>query len=62
MTESGEQKGSKVQEIEDKIAELKSRWPKHSVKVAMWQQLEELEEELERAKKEEAGGQKDSPS
>ena len=60
MSQSSELKRSKVQEIEDKIAELKSRWPKHSVKVAMWQQLEELEEELERAQKEEAGGQKDS--
>lgn len=51
---------SRIQEIEEKIAELKSRWPKHSVKVAMWQQLEELEDELEKAKREAAGGQKDS--
>jgi hypothetical protein len=42
----------RVREIEEKIAELKSRWPPHSVPVVMWQQLEELEEELERARKE----------
>lgn len=41
-----------VREIEEKIADLKARWPAHSVPPSMWQQLEELEEELERAKKE----------
>jgi DNA repair exonuclease SbcCD ATPase subunit len=41
----------KVREIEDKIADLKARWPAHSVPPSMWQQLEELEEELEEAKK-----------
>jgi len=34
----------KVREIEDKIADLKARWPAHSVPLSMWQQLEELEE------------------
>ena len=47
----------KVSEIEDKIADLKARWPAHSVPPSMWQQLEELEEELEEAKKEENRGQ-----
>ena len=38
-----------VQEIERKIAELRARWPSHSVPPAMWQELEELEEELQKA-------------
>jgi hypothetical protein len=41
----------KVEEIEEKIADLKARWPAHSVPPSMWQQLEELEEELEKARK-----------
>jgi len=43
--------GDKIREIEDKIADLKARWPAHSVPPSMWQQLEDLEEELEEAKK-----------
>ena len=42
----------KQKEIEAKLADLKARWPKHSVPLAMWQQLEELEEEMERIEKE----------
>ena len=45
----------KIKEIEDKIADLKARWPPHSVPPSMWQQLEELEDELEKAKKAEKG-------
>jgi hypothetical protein len=41
----------KVKEIESKIADLKARWPAHSVPPSMWQQLEDLEDELEKAKK-----------
>ena len=41
-----------IQEIEEAIADLKARWPAHSVPAKMWQQLEELEEELEQAKAE----------
>ncbi|MFH1381383.1 MAG: hypothetical protein ABIH70_00625 [Chloroflexota bacterium] len=41
-----------VKEIEEAIAELKARWPAHSVPPKMWQELEELEEKLERAKAE----------
>jgi hypothetical protein len=37
----------KVREIEDKIADLKARWPAHSVHPSMVQELEELEEKLE---------------
>jgi hypothetical protein len=43
---------NRIQEIEEKIADLKARWPAHSVPPSMWQELEELEEELERVKKE----------
>jgi len=43
----------RVREIEDKIADLKARWPPHSVPPSMWQQLEELEDELEEAKRDE---------
>ena len=41
----------KVGEIENKIADLKARWPAHSVPPSMWQKLEALEEELEKAQK-----------
>jgi hypothetical protein len=47
----------KVREIEGKIADLKARWPAHSVPPSMWQELEELEDELEEAKREENRGQ-----
>jgi len=43
-----------IKQIEEAIAELKSRWPAHSVPPRMWKQLEELEEQLERAKREAA--------
>jgi len=42
----------KVKEIEEKIADLKERWPAHSVPPHMWQELEDLEEALEKAKSE----------
>ena len=41
----------KIKEIEERIADLKARWPAHSVPPSMWQQLEELEEQLEEAHK-----------
>jgi len=41
----------KVKEIEEKIADLKARWPAHSVPLSMWQELEELEAQLDEAKK-----------
>ncbi len=43
---------AKVKELEEKLADLKARWPAHSVKPSMWQELEELEEELKKAKEE----------
>jgi len=42
---------AKVRELEEKIADLKGRWPAHSVPPSMWQQLDELEAELEEVKK-----------
>jgi hypothetical protein len=42
----------KIREIEEKIADLKGRWPAHSVPPRMWQELEDLEAELEKAKHE----------
>jgi hypothetical protein len=38
----------RIEELKKQIAELKSRWPAHSVPPTMLQQLDELEEELER--------------
>jgi hypothetical protein len=40
--------GERIEELEKQIAELKRRWPAHSVPPTMLQQLDELEEELER--------------
>jgi len=44
---------AKVREIEEKIADLKARWPAHSVPPSLWIELEALEEELREAKEEE---------
>jgi hypothetical protein len=45
-----------ARKIEEKIADLKARWPAHSVPPSMWQQLEELEGELEKAREAEKRG------
>ncbi len=42
----------RIKEIKEEIAELKARWPAHSVPLSMWMRLEDLEEKLEQAKKE----------
>ena len=51
----------RASDLEQKIAELKRRWPAHSVPAGMWQELEELEEELKAIKetedKSEDGGE-----
>jgi hypothetical protein len=39
----------RIKELEEQIAELKRRWPAHSVPPTMLQQLDDLEAELERA-------------
>jgi len=41
----------RIRELEKKIADLEARLPAHSVPPAMLEELEELEEELERLKK-----------
>ena len=38
----------RIKDLERRIEEVKSRWPVHSVSPAMLQQLDQLEEELER--------------
>ena len=43
-----QEREARIQELEREIADLKARWPKHSVTPAMLMRLEELEEELER--------------
>lgn len=40
----------RMEELEKLIAELKSRWPAHSVPPTMLQQLDDLEDELEQAR------------
>ena len=47
-----EGRGSRVEELECQIADLKKRWPAHSIKPAMIMQLEELEDELRKVKRE----------
>jgi hypothetical protein len=39
----------RTRELEEKIADLKKRWPAHSVPPALMQELDDLEEELARA-------------
>jgi SMC interacting uncharacterized protein involved in chromosome segregation len=41
-------KTKRIKELEEKIEDLKKRWPAHSVSPLMFQELEDLEEELER--------------
>jgi len=40
----------KVKELKAKLADLRARWPAHSVPPRMWQELEELEDELKKAR------------
>ena len=50
----------RIKELKRRIAELKSRWPAHTVPPTMLQQLEELEEELERKLRKAAQGEIDA--
>jgi len=50
----GEKTAEQITELERRIADLKARLPKHSVPPAMIIGLEDLEEELERARAETA--------
>ncbi|HUU63562.1 MAG TPA: histidine kinase [Dehalococcoidia bacterium] len=47
----------RVKELEEQIADLKHRWPPHSVPPQMLERLDELEEALREAKKAEGQGQ-----
>jgi hypothetical protein len=50
----------RIKELESQIAELKGRWPAHSVPPMMLQQLEDLEEELEKELKTAAESETDA--
>ncbi|MBC7236117.1 MAG: histidine kinase [Chloroflexi bacterium] len=54
----------RIEELEQRIADLQARLPKHSVPPPMILELEELEEELAclRARLEEQGGKSDDSS
>ncbi|MBF0432259.1 MAG: histidine kinase [Fibrobacteria bacterium] len=41
----------KIQSLEKEIQDLQARWPVHSVPASMLEELEDLEDELEREKK-----------
>jgi len=49
----------RIKEIEQQIADLKARWPAHSVPPRMWRELENLEEKLEQARREAGAEGKD---
>jgi len=55
MNRRRETGSGRIKEIEARIAELKARWPAHSVPSSMWRELEELEDELKKAKEAEEG-------
>jgi hypothetical protein len=42
----------KIKELEKKIAELKNQFPAHSIPPAMMQLLDDLEDQLEEARRE----------
>jgi hypothetical protein len=42
---------NRMRELEEKLSDLLARWPAHSVPLHMWQQREDLEDELARLKK-----------
>jgi len=46
------EKKKRTEELEHQIADLKSRMPAHSVKPAMIEELEKLEDELRKVKNE----------
>lgn len=43
---------ARLRELEKKLHDLKARWPRHSVPPGMAMELEELEEEIGRIRKE----------
>ena len=54
-------KTDRIKELEKQIENLKSRWPAHSVTPQMAQRLDDLEEELERAREAAQGSQGEGP-
>jgi tRNA-Thr(GGU) m(6)t(6)A37 methyltransferase TsaA len=50
----------RVEELKEQIADLKKRWPAHSVSAALMEQLDELEEELRRELKRRVGSTGDT--
>ena len=48
--EVGSDAAGRIAKLEERIADLKARLPRHSVPPAMFIELEDLEEELERAR------------
>lgn len=51
---------NRIQVLEEKIADLKKRWPAHSVPPALLQELDDLEEELAEELKKIQGREADS--
>ena len=49
-----ESTATQITELKKRVADLKARLPKHSIPPAMLIELEELEEELERAMQEDS--------
>lgn len=47
----------RIRELESRIAELRERLPRHSLPPSMMMQLEELEDELARLQRQQAGKQ-----
>ena len=52
MQAAMEKDNPRIVTLEREIADIKRRWPPHSVPVQLLRRLDELEDELERAKKE----------
>ncbi len=50
-------KNDLIKELEEKIAELKKRWPAHSVSPVMLHELDDLEEALEAELKKRSQGE-----
>jgi hypothetical protein len=44
--------GTRIEELEKQIAELKERWPAHSARPSMLEELEDLEEKLRKSREE----------
>ena len=45
-----------IEDLKQKIAELEAKWPAHSVSAVLVQELDDLEEQLEDALKQQSAG------